>query len=86
LTKNAAGENSPCLLAVGMEAGPVLALCNGQGSGGKIRARSFCPKQLEGRRRREGGLGVQRRDFLTKIEQGKTHLAFWQWEWRLAAC
>ena len=68
LDKTRSRGNSPCLLAVGMEAGPMAALGHGQGSGGEIRARSLCPKpkELEGSRRREGGLGVQWLQFLDK--------------------
>ena len=54
-----------------------------QGCGRNVRARPMCLAQLEGRRRREDGLGVQRRDFLMK-KRSKTHLAFWQWQSRLA--
>ena len=65
----------------------MAALGHGQGSGGEIRARSLCPKpkELEGSRRREGGLGVQWLQFWTKHAAGETHLAFWQWEWRLCS-
>ena len=79
LDKTRSRGNSPCLLVVGMEAVLMAALGHGQGSGGEIRARSLCPKpkELEGSRRREGGLGVQWLQFLdNKRSRGKLTLPF----------
>ena len=70
--KTAAGKKTYCLML------PLLSVS----SDGTIRARPLCPYQLEGRRRREGGLGVQQLQFFDeKYSREKLTLPFGSCNW-----